>query len=150
MDINTASSGAWLDLINNHKFIIFIVVPSLAIAVISTTISYIIESFIHKKTKEHLQKDSIIVLENSMATILSVMIALFYLYGLDIDGKYVFYDMMFMITLTALLIRIEFYRTITSAIKWKIIKLISYSDKEKEDIIKGINKEVIKDNDIIK
>ena len=54
--------------------------------------------------------------------------------------------MMFMITLTALLIRIEFYRTITSAIKWKIIKLISYSDKEKEEILKGINK----DNNIIK
>lgn len=126
-----------LDSLNEHPIVMYVLVPSLAIAVVSTTFAYILSAIRSGVRSEPLSKDSTIVVENVIAIFLSIFVVLFYLFVQGIEFKYVFFDMLFQIALTSFLLRVEFYRTISSSIKWWIIKKLGYSDSEKDDIRSG-------------
>ena len=129
--------GGFFDFLNEHPIVMYVIVPSLAITVLSTTLAYILSAYLSRKYGSSMSKDMTIMVENIFAIFLSVLVVSFYLFVQDIEFKYVMYDMLFQISLTSFLLRIEVYRTLSSSVKWWIIKKLGLSESDKESIRRG-------------
>lgn len=129
IETNINNVHSTLDLLSEHPIILYVIIPSLSITVMSTTFAYIISSTLFKSNGKYLSKDGTIILENILALIFSLIIVSFYFFIQQIPIKYVFYDFLFQTVLSSFFLRIELYRSITHSVKHWIINKLEIKNK---------------------